>query len=465
MDMAGAMSVEETQASQHSQAMAPGIDALRRRRAAVLQQQQQQSPGEDGMPLPPQQAPLTNGHAEPQHASAEQNSVSTGDQVQAVAQTASHQQANHTGRFQDEALDASRDSPVDLPLHTESDDTAWTGAVAEPHAGDTSDVSSSREEHPLMKAVTNGDQADYDSLLDAIASGSLDWEPPAQQASSSQASEQQLNTHHHMQTRLPSQEPASDSTKLPQHTWHEQAEAMPSNPADTPLQHPDTAPAPAAAAPGQQPVTPSLPTATPGSTHQHSTTEASQRAAEAQDLANSGQSQQPAEAADQAWPWEDGKGADTPALSADIVARSGSRLRLRTASSSARRPQKQSSRKVASRSQTPSNLLSPKGTASQGAVQETEWRVTNSQQTTAEEFVKRPADLDNQRPVWAASAAVPAGAGVEAAQHEAGSRQSPPPSESRPLTKQELRALAARQGLDYDRLLADALSRGIPMSD
>ena len=99
-------------------------------------------------------------------------------------------------------------------------------------------------------------------------------------------------------------------------------------------------------------------------------------------------------------------------------------------------------------------------------MQETEWRVTTSEQTTAEEFVKRPADLDSQRPVWAASAVAPAaraGANEEGGrQSEPSSTQSAPPSVSRPLTKEELRALAARQGLDYERLLADALSRGIP---
>jgi len=462
MGMAGAMSVAETRASEHSQAMAPGIDALRKRRAAaVLQQQQQQSPGEGTPPLTPQQAPSTTHQAEeswrpPAEHDAQAEATMVNDQLQTLAQTA--------GR-----------------MDTESDDITWADAADDGHGG----VSTSREERQLTGDITSADQADYDNMLDAIASGCLDdWKPPAPQSSSNPASEQQLSSHHH--TQLPSQEPNLESSKLQQQTWPKQAEAMPSTPAAKPLPYPTSA---AAAPPDQQSVMPSHPTANPGSTHQQLTTEFSQQPAKPQssqgsanseqsqqsaqawsspESANSEQSGQPTEAAQQAWPWEDGKAAGTPTLSAAVMARSGRRLRLRTASSSGRRPQKQSNRNAASRSQTPSNLRSPKGTASQGTMQETEWRVIDSQQTTAEEFVKLPADIVNQRPVWAASAAVSAaraGAGEEVPQHERGSKRGPAPSESRTLTKQELRDLAARQGLDYERLLADALSRGIPVSD
>lgn len=470
----GAMSVEEVRASHHTRAMAPGIDALRRRRAAALQQQ---SAAEDGTSLSRQQAQQTSGDAEPQHAAVEEDAVAEAtmmhNQLQAATQMTDHTQVDHAGTSQDQELHASS-RRLHLPPDTESGDATWTDAAADHHAGDISGVSSPEDEHD--GAVTSADQAKYESLLDAIASGSLDWEPAAQQSSSSQASEQEPTEHQHtqtqLQTRLQSHQNVLDPTYLPQQMWPEQAEAMPSTSTERPGPQSAAPPAaPAAAAPSQQPATPGPPTATHVPTQQQTATEASQEseAQSSQEFANSEQSQQrPAEAAQQSWPWDDRRAADAPTLSADVLARSGSRLRLRTASSSSLRPQKQSSRKAARRSQTPSSLLNSRNPGSQGTLQEDKWRVITSEETTAEEFVKPPVDIDNGRPVWAASAVAPAaraGAGEGAAQDEAATNQSAPPSESRPLTKQELRALAARQGLDFERLLADALSRGIPVSD
>lgn len=459
----GDMSVEEVRASQHTRAMAPGIDALRRRRAAALQQQ---SPAEDGTPLFQQQAQQTSGEEEPQHAAVEEDAVAqatmVNDRLQAVAQTPGHMQVDDTGLSQAQELHASS-GLLHLPPDTESNDATWTDAAADHHAGDISGVSSPEEEHE--GAVTSADQAEYESLLDAIASGSLDWQPAAQQSSSSQAPEQEPNEHQHTQTQLQSQQAGLDPTNLQQQMWPEQAEALSNPSAEIPAA---AAAAAGAAAPTQQPAMPSPPTATPGPTQQQIATEARQgtEAQSSQDFSNSEQSQQrPAETAQQSWPWDDGKAADAPTLSADVLARSGSRLRLRAASSSSLRPQKRSSRKAARRSQNPPSSGDP---GSQGTLQEDKWRVITSEEMTAEEFVKPPVDVDNERPVWAASAVAPAaraGAGEGAAQHEAATKHSPPPSESRPLTKQELRNLAVRQGLDYERLLADALSRGIPVSD
>ncbi|MCJ1368643.1 hypothetical protein MMC16_007788 [Acarospora aff. strigata] len=478
----GAMSAEDLRASQHTQAMEPGIEALRKRRAAL---QQHSSPG-DGESLSEQHAHQMSEHraAEEQDDAAAASTAEPGlldETLPAAAQTAVNLHAPRStpaAPLQGQQTRTSQNQPLDAgsqtaqTLRTEIPGSSQAAGIGGHHADDISGVFSSAEERQLTGAEPSNTQDDYDSLLDAIAAGNFDWEPPGQQSPSIQASEQQPSINQPRQPSLQSQQAAADQTNSQQQAWPEQVEAMPSVPADMPLEEH----AAGGAGPDEQAVTSSHPTDMPASGHHQTTRQSSQQPAEAQpsqDPVSSEQGRQSAEAAEQAWPWDSSKAADTPTLAADVVARSNSRLRLRRASPSLQ-PQKQAGRtqpagkpEPAGRSRTLSDLLKSKRRSGQGTMQETEWRVTDSQQMTAKEFVKPPVDIDSQRPVWAASAASAAGVGAdaEAAKHEDGNQQSGPPSESRPLTKQELRALAARRGLDYQRLLADALSRGIPVSD
>ena len=505
----GAMSSEDLRASQHTAAMAPGIDALRKRRAAVqrqplaqdaayLSEENSQQVGEH------QAAPNSVTAAKAAAASTAAATSLPDDQMQPAAPEAGPLQAPHhtpavpqqehqTGLSQNQSLDLSRQSLP--PLGTRNLSTLQTGTADGHHADDVRDVSgSAQEDQQPTRAETSGVQGEYDSLLDAIAAGELDWEAPAaEQSPNDQASMQQPGSSQQMHTMLEqSLQATADQTGFQQPTRREQIRATPSSPADNSLE-----PTTAAGIVGSRPATASYATDKPGPTHRQISPEFGEQAAEAQysqqaaeaqssqqpaeaqatqDPVTSEQSQKPAKAAEQAWPWDSSRAAaDSPTLSADVVARSSSRLRLRRASPSLQ-AQKQAGRtkKPDGKTRTLSDLLKSKRNRprSQGEMQETKWRVVNSQQTTAEEFVKPPADKDSQRPVWAASAASAAsaaqpvsGSDEEAAQHEGESKPSAPPSESRPLTKQELRALAARRGLDYQRLLADAVSRGIPVSD
>ena len=496
----GAMSSEDLRASQHAAAMAPGIDALRKRRAAVQQQPSAEGPAslseQYAQQISEQQVAVNHDSAKAAAAAAPSTAATASlpdDQMQIAAQEAgplhaphkspaAPQQKNQTGLSQNQALNLGRHTTQ--PLGTMNLDTHQTGTDDGHCADDVRDESgSAQEDQQPTRAETTGVHSEYDSLLDAIAAGELDWEAPAAEPSANdEASKQQPSSSQRTHTMLEqSLQAAADQTSSQQPMRRQQAKAAPSNPADDSLEHA----AAAAAGSGPQPSTASYPTDKPGSTHQQTSPESSQQSAEAQssqqsakaqsrqDAVSSEQSQKPLKAAEQAWPWESSQAAShTPTLSADVVARSSSRLRLRRGSPSLQ-PQKQADRtkKPTGRTKTLSDLLKSKSNQSsrQDTMQETKWRVTNSQQTPAEEFVKPPADIDSQRPVWAASAA-PAtepvsGADEEAAQYEGGSKPSAPPSESRPLTKQELRALAARRGLDYQRLLADAVSRGIPVSD
>ena len=508
----GAMSSDDLRASQHAAAMAPGIDALRKRRAAV----QEQPLAEDTASLSEQHAQQMGEHQGAVNYESAEAAVAAAttslpdDQIRTAAQEAgpldtphntpaAPQQEHQTGLPQNQALNMSRGTIQ--PRGTKHLGTLQTGTGDVHHAEDVRDVlGSAREDQQPTKAETSGVQGEYDSLLDAIAAGELDWEAPvAEESPNDQASKQQPSSSQPTHTML--QQPLQASThqtSSQQPMGREQAEAMSSNPADDSLEHA----AAAAAGCNPQPSTASHPTDKPGTTHQQTSPESSQQSAEAhssqqsaeaqpsqqsaeaqsrQDAVSSEQSEKAVKAAEQAWPWDSSQAAaDTPTLSADVVARSSSRLRLRRALPS-QQPQKQADRtqKPTGRTKTLSDLLKSKSNRSsgQGTMQETKWRVTNSEQTTAEEFVKPPADIDRQRPVWAASAAPAAqpvsgpaaqpvsGSDEEAAQYEGGSQPSAPPSESRPLTKQELRALAARRGLDYQRLLADAVSRGIAEAD
>ena len=479
----GAMSAEEVRASQHTAAMAPGIDALRKRRAAV--QQQQQPSADDAESLSQQQmGQLQSVHENDSTAAAAAETSLPNDQVQTAAAQAGVSLANtHSTPAvlrTEHQPEPSQYEPLDLgqqptqPVGTTKPDTPHTGTASGHHADEVSGESGSvQEEWQPSRAETSGGQNDYDSLLDAIAAGELEWEAPAaEQILTSQASEQQPSSS--QQTRL-EESPFSDQTSSTQQLRHEQSGATPSNSADHPFEHATTATV--TDGPDQQSATVSHTTDKPGATHQETSPGSSQQSAEARPSQNPGsteQGQKPGEAAKQAWPWDARRAAaGTPSLSSDVVARSSSRLRLRRGSSSLQ-PQKQAGRtkKAAGKAKTLSDLLKSKSDrpSSQGSMQETKWRVTNSQQTTAEEFVKPPSDIDSQRPVWAAAQAAPAaqhGSGIdeEAAQGEGESKPGAPPTESRPLTKQELRDLAARRGLDYQRLLADAVSRGIPVSE
>lgn len=479
----GATTAEEVRASQHTAAMAPGIDALRKRRAAV-----QRQPSADGADSLSQQQmgalQSVQDHDSAAAAAAAAESGLPDNQVQTAAQAgvplanphstpAILQQEHQAEPSQHQALNLGQ-QPTQPPGTTKPD-TPHTGTV---DADDISDDSGSvQEERQPSRVETRGIQSDYDSLLDAIAAGELDWEAPAaaEQIPSNQASQQRPSSSQPMRTRL-EESPSSDQASSEQQMRHEQFGAMPSNSADQSLEH-ATAAAAATDGPDQQPATASHTTDKPGPTHHQTSAESSQQPAEAQPSQNpvsTKQGQEAGEAAKQAWPWDARRAAaGTPLLSSDVVARSSSKLRLRRASSSLQ-PQKQAGRtkKAAGKAKTLSDLLKSKGNrpSSQGSMQETKWRVTNSQQMTAEEFVKPPSDIDSQRPVWAAAQAASAandasGIDEQPAQDDGESRPGAPPSESRPLTKTELRALAARRGLDYQRLLADAVSRGIPVSE
>ena len=505
----GAISSEDLRASQHMAAMAPGIDALRKRRAAV----QQQPVSQDAAYLSEehsQQAGGLRAAVDPDSVTAAKAAAAStaaasslpDDQMQFAAQEADPLQTPHhipaapkqehqTGLSQDQAADLGRQSLE--PFGTKNLGTLQTGRADGHQHDDVRHVSApDQDDQQPTRAETSGVQGDYDSLLDAIAAGELDWEAPvAEQSPTDQASMQQPSSSQQTHTMLEqSLQATADQTSFQQPTRHEQVGTTPRSPADTSHEH-----ATAAAAADEldlQSATANYATDKPGPTHQHISPESGQQAAETQysqqsaetqssqqpeeaqstqDPVRSEQSQKPGAAAEQAWPWESSRAvAESPTLSADVVARSSSRLRLRRASPTLQL-QKQAGRtkKPDGKTKTLSDLLKSKRhrLSSQGAMQETKWRVTNSQQTTAEEFVKPPADIDSQRPAWAASAQPVAGTDEEAAQLDDESKPITNPSESisRPLTKQELRALAARRGLDYQRLLADAVSRGIPVSD
>lgn len=477
----GGMSAEELRASKHTAAMAPGIDALRKRRAAG----QQQPSADAAESLSQQQMGELQAVQEHDSAAASAETSMPNDQVQTAAQAGvplANPQSVPTVLPQEHQPEPSQHQALNLgqqptqPLGTTKPDTPHTGTNSDHHADDISDESGSvQQDRQPSTAETSGVQHDYDSLLDAIAAGELDWEAPAaEQIPSSQASRQQPGRSQSTQTRL-EQSPSSDQTSSEQQVRPEQSGATPSNSPNHSFEHATSAAA--SDGPDQQAATASHTTDKPGFTQQESSPGSQQQSAEAhpsQDPFSTEQSQEPGEAAKQAWPWDARTAAaGTPSLSSDVVARSSSRLRLRRKSSSLQ-PQKQAGRTktAAGKAKTLSDLLKSKGNrpSSQGSMQETKWRVTNSQQMTAEEFVKPPSDIDSQRPVWAAAQAAPAaqdGSGIdeEAGQREGESKLGAPPSESRPLTKQELRDLAARRGLDYQRLLADAVSRGIPVSE
>ena len=485
----GAMSSEDLRASKHAAAMAPGIDALRKRKAAVQQQPLSQDAAylseEHAQQIRERQAAVNNDSATAAAASTAATTSLPAHQIQTPAQEASppqtphntsatQQQEHQPGLSQTQAVNLGRQTTQ--PLGTND-----LGSGNGHHAGDVRAVSDPAQgDQQLTSAITGGAQSDYDSLLDAIAAGELDWEATAaEQSPNDQASMQQPGSSQQTQATLEqSLQASANQTSSQQPVRLEQVKAMPNTPADSSLEH---ATAAAVAADG---LDMQAATDKPGPNHQQTSPESSEQSAEAQsnqqpaeaqstqDPVTYGQSQKPAEAAEQAWPWESSQAAaDTPTLSADVVARSSSRLRLRRASPSMQ-SQKQAGRtKKPTKNKTLSDLLKRKSNrpSSQGTMQETKWRVINSQQTTAEEFVKPPTDVDSQRPVWAASPASVAqpmsGTDADAVEHEGESKPSAHPSESRPLTKQELRALAARRGLDYKRLLADAVSRGIPVSD
>ena len=319
--------------------------------------------------------------------------------------------------------------------------------------------------------------AESNSLLDAIIAGNIDWAEvaaatvqehassqqrplPASEHSSvgQQAGLRQFQTH----TRRPSPpESEIQSQVVPDHQSDEQLQDLQS---EQQQQRPELQPD------AQEPVT-----------YQSINTKSPQTGASQQSEAQSGASpqvsQQVPEQASTVYP--------DVRKPADIALRTSSRLRLRTTSPGlqtrklrmrdAAARQGKVDRSQAAKTQGPDDVLSKlRGTGrapsqKENQEEQIQWRVVRSESTTAEEFVKPTADAVSQRPAWASHAAAPAAGSVE---QNAGPSVSTTQGDvaeasvdSRALKKGELKALADRRGLNFEKLLADARSRGIAVEE
>lgn len=498
----GSLPSEEQRAVQHTQAMTPGIDALRKRRTKPAEHQQDLTPTQDPASLlkQPEQQRDAYPPAEPSDAAAS-STISSSTRSPSLAESATIQPDRPMPVAGSQAIDDYKQS--NQALGTNASEALTSAGNSDGPAGGAGSESSSAEQPQQSQKLR--DEAEYENLLDAIAEGILDWEPPTQQAAApsqsvsfsfkqmqlhseeaarkQQLQQQQRRQQHQEQKQQQQQQQKEQEPLLPRNS-NGNADAVSTAPVDRPLQEaPVTANSDTEASTSKF----SQPVVMPGSNHQQGMPGTSQHTAGLktdQHVDDSDVSQNSGVAQHEALGNKaTGDRADAPHLSPDVVVRS-SRLRLRRASP-ALQARKKASKAHAGKalpSKPPTPLTSPWGTP-QGTMQETKWRVIKSEQTTAEEFVKRPADVDRQRPAWATNAAsapeedaalasednaafVSRGnATEEAAQGQEQVDKSSSPPVGRALTKQELRALAARRGLDFERLLADALARGIAVSD
>ncbi len=443
---ASSLSPEELQASQHAQAMAPGIDSLLKRRK---QQQQQQQPT--------QEAEQTQ--VKPEHAVLMQEHYQQASQPE-VSQPSSPKQA------------------AEADLYDTHGKAGEQGAsILAEQAEAASGPNLTTAEGQMLRDEEAAQLAESDSLLDAIIAGNIDWaevaaatvqehvssqQPPlpANQQSSTgqQAGLRQSQTH----THTPSQsESEIQLPTVPDHQFDGQLQDLQSQ---QQLQHPELRPD------AQEPVT-----------YQSINTGSMQTGASQQSEAQSGASSQ----APQQVPEQASKAYPDVRKPADIALRRSSRLRLRTTSPGlqskklrmrdAASRQAKVDRSQAAKTQGPDDVMSKLREAGRASSQkekqqeQIQWRVVRSESTTAEEFVKPTADAVSQRPAWASHAAAPAAGAVEQNAGPSVSTAQADAAEasvgSRALKKGELKALADRRGLNFEKLLADARSRGIAVED
>ena len=472
---------EEIAASQHAQAMTPGIDALRKRRAQKAEQHQQ-AVAQTTAPA----VDLRSWQASQQKASEPADHVSGALHAQHNAKDdaagAAMWPAAASSRHSDQSVQESvmQDS-AGIGQHKKDEaldrNQAPTVSSSPPSDSNSSDAAG-QQRHQQQSGLALSDAAVYDNLLDAIAGGQLEWEAPAEQAaatgqaSNSEASEQQHSSHQqghpaHSNLIYNSQQQQQQQRQQPL-LWPESgsnAEAE-AKPAEAPQQN---RAAPMSSRQPTQEVS-SQHTALPGQhleqkppvVSQHSAALQSSPSPAESDASTSSAARQQASARSV----DISRNTEQPTFSSDVVARS-SRLRLRRAlpkSKPVQQASKQTSGRGGSKQPTP---LSRMRSTSRGTMQETKWRVIKSEEATAEDFAKRPSEVESQRPAWAVSASSIAktDAEEEDAQPHAQAGSSALISVSRPLTKSELSALATRRGLNYEKLLADALARGIAVTD
>ena len=525
----GGLLPEEQRALQHAQAMTPGIDALRKRRTQPAEHQHHTPPQDHASLLKQQRRQeITYQIAERPDAAASSSVITSSRNPQSLTSADSatiqpEQQAPVAGSETSDDLEQ-----LNHKLKHGAPDALTTANSNNGPVENANTQSKSAEQPQQSQRLL--DELNYENLLDAIAEGNLDWERPTQEAAGPSQSptettqvqkqqpisfnfrqmqlhseeaprKQQLQQQQRRQQQRRQQQQQQQQQQQLQEQQHQeqqqeqQDQLMPKDGSgnansssdallDRVLQQASATPDPDTHASTSRF---SQPAVMPGSSQHEGMPDASQHPAGPRADQHADEpdvTQRPGIAQHQASGSEAPRDmADPPRLSQDVVARS-SRLRLRRASPGLQ-AQKQGSKARAGKgapSNRPFPLSSPRG-APQGTMKETKWRVIKSEQTTAEEFVKRPAGVDRQRPAWATNAAfVPEEnaaaasednaalasrdrASGEAAQAHMRTDESSSPPVGRALTKQELRALAVRRGLDFEQLLADALARGIPVSD
>ena len=441
---ASSLSPEELQASQHAQAMAPGIDSLLKRR------KQQQ---------PPQEAEQTQ--AEPEHAAPMQQVHHQQAVQQEVAQHSSSRQAAEANLY--DAPGKAAEQGASIPA-----EQAWP--ASSPNLTSATGQMSRNEEAAQL--------AESDSLLDAIIAGNIDWAEVAAATVQEHASSQQ-----HLPLSANQQSPTSQQAGLGESQTHmrrsSQSESeiqlptAPDHQSDGQLQDLQSR---------QQQQRPKLQPAAPEPvTFQSTSTMSPHTGAIQQSEAQSGASPQ----ASQQVPEQASEVFSDVRKPADIALRTSNRLRLRTTSPGlqtkklrmrdAAARQGKVNRAQAAKTQGPDDVLSKLRATGRASSQnkkqeeQIQWRVVRSESTTAEEFVKPTADAVSQRPAWASHAAAPAAGSVEQNAEPSVSTAQADAAEasvdSRALKRGELKALADRRGLNFEKLLADARSRGIAVEE
>ena len=443
---ASSLSPEEVQASQHAQAMAPGIHSLLKLRK---QQQQQQQP-----PQAAEQAQV-----EPEHATPMQEVLHQQPVQPEVAQHGSPRQAAEADLY--DAHGKAAEQVASVPAKR-----AKPGSS--PHLSTATGQMSRADEATQL--------AESDSLLDAIIAGSIDWkvtaatvqeqassqQPPLPASEHSSTSQQAGLRQSHMHTQRSFQ--SESEIQLP---------TVPDHQSDGQLQDLQFE---------QQQQLPKLqPDAQEPVAYQSINTESLQTGATQQSEVHPGASPQ----ASQQVPQQASKVHPDVRKLGDIALRTSSRLRLRTTSPGlqtkklrmrdAAAQQGKAERSQAAKPQGPDEVLSKLRAAGRASSQkekqeeQIQWRVVRSESTTAEEFVKITADAVSHRPAWAPHGAASAPGSIE---QNAGPSMSTAQADaaeasvdSRALTKGELKALADRRGLNFEKLLADARSRGIAVEE
>ena len=444
---ASSLSLEEVQASQHAQAMAPGIHSLLKLRK---QQQQQQQP-----PQAAEQALV-----EPEHATPMQEVLHRQPVHPEVAQHSSPRQAAEADLY--DAHGKAAEQVASVPA-----ERAKPGSS--PHLSTATGQMSRADEATQL--------AESDSLLDAIIAGSIDWAEVTAATVQEQASSQQppLPASEHSSTTQ--QAGLRQSLMHTQRSFQSESEiqlpTVPDHQSDGQLQDLQFE---------QQQQQPKLqPDAQEPVAYQSINTESPQTGATQQSEVHPGASPQ----ASQQVPEQASTVYPDVRKPGDIALRTSSRLQLRTTSPGlqtkklrmrdAAAQQGKAERSQAAKPSGPDEVLSKLRAAGRASSQkekqeeQIQWRVVRSESTTAEEFMKPTADAVSHRPAWAPHGAASAAGSVE---QNAGPSMSTAQADaaeasldSRALTKGELKALADRRGLNFEKLLADARSRGIAVEE